>query len=637
MSVAWTQRGGRAYVLSDDHNDHPSKVLLRQQTAIAKFGELALRSDDLDEILTQACYLVGEALGTDLSKVVEFKDDGRTLLVHAGVGRKSDVVGVATIEATDETSEGAALKVGEPIISPDIGAETRFRYAPFLIDNGVEAVANVVIMGHGDGRPFGILQVDSRHPRHFDDNDTAFLRIYANLIAAAVIRLQADAALKATVRELAEANSALESNSRELIKANAALEANSRELAEANAKLLTEAVARNRIAEMLRQSQKMEVVGQLTGGLAHDFNNHLTVISSSLELLRDHVLQGPTPDLDRYIEPAIVSTNRAATLTHRLLAFSRRQTLDPKVTDLNRLVESIGELFHRTVGPSIEIEAKLATDLWPVLCDPYQFENALLNLVINARDAMPDGGRLTIETSNMVMPKEGMHPTSTLPADFPCGDCVALAVSDTGLGMSGDVMARAFLPFFTTKPVGVGTGLGLSIIYGFVHQSGGDVRLRSEEGQGTTVSIYLPRHQGPVVPEPEVDVVAAPLVASSETGHVILVVEDEETILANIVEVFSGLGYTMLEVNDGASGLTVVDTHPEIDLLITDVGLPGAINGRQLADAARQARPNLKVLFITGYAEGVLVDRALEHGMQVMTKPFTVNALVAKVQEMLND
>jgi signal transduction histidine kinase/CheY-like chemotaxis protein len=592
--------------------EHHSDVLLRQQTALARFGELALRSDDLDEILTQACYLVGDTLGTDLAKVVELKDDGHTLLVRAGVGWKSDVVGVATIEATDETSEGAALKMGEPMISPDIGAETRFRYAPFLIDNGAEAMANVVIIGDGDGRPFGILQVDSRQPRQFDDNDTAFLRSYANLIAAAVIRL----------------------------KANATLKANARELAEANEKLLTEAVSRNRIAETLRQSQKMEVVGQLTGGLAHDFNNLLTVISSSLELLRGHVLQGPATDLDRYIEPAIASTNRAAALTHRLLAFSRRQTLDPKVTDLNRLVDSIGELFHRTVGPSIEIEAKLASGLWPVLCDPHQFENALLNLVINARDAMPDGGRLTIETSNMVIPKEGIQPTSTLPADFPSGDCVALAVSDTGIGMSADVMARAFLPFFTTKPVGVGTGLGLSMIYGFVHQSGGDVQLRSEEGQGTTVSIYLPRHRGAVVSEPEVQVVAASPVSPvvpSETGHVILVVEDEETILANIVEVFSGLGYTVLEVNDGASGLTVLDTNREIDLLITDVGLPGVINGRQLADAARQARPDLKVLFITGYAEGVLVDRApLEHSMQVMTKPFTVNALVAKVQEMLN-
>jgi signal transduction histidine kinase/CheY-like chemotaxis protein len=597
--------------LSDDQNDRHSRVLLRQQTAIAKFGELALRSDDLDEILTQACYLVGEALGTDLSKVVEFTNDGRTLRVRAGVGWKSDVVGVATIEATDETSEGAPLKVGEPIISADIGAETRFRYAPFLIDNGVEAVANVVILGHGDGRPFGILQVDSRHPRQFDDNDTAFLRSYANLIAAAVIRLQSNAALKA----------------------------NARDLAEANAKLLTEAGSRNRIAETLRQSQKMEVVGQLTGGLAHDFNNLLTVISSSLELLRGHVLQGSAAELDRYIEPAIASTNRAAALTHRLLAFSRRQTLDPKVTDLNRLVEGIGELFHRTVGPSIEIEAKLATDLWPVLCDPYQFENALLNLVINARDAMPDGGRLTIETSNMVIPEEGMQPTSTLPADFPSGDCVALAVSDTGFGMSADVMARAFDPFFTTKPVGVGTGLGLSMIYGFVHQSGGDVQLRSEEGQGTTVSIYLPRHPGAIVPEAKVEIedVAISPVAPSETGHVILVVEDEETILANIVEVFSGLGYTMLEVNDGASGLTVLDTHREIDLLITDVGLPGVINGRQLADAARRSRPDLKVLFITGYGEGVLVERApLEHGMQVMTKPFAVNALVAKVREMLD-
>jgi transcriptional regulator with GAF, ATPase, and Fis domain len=276
----------------DDGSEDKLQIVLRQQSVLAKFGELALRSDDLDEILTQACRLVGEALGTDLAKVIKIKGNGESLLGRAGVGWKPGVVGVAAGEATDETSERAAFKSEVPIIFPGIDTELRVQYPSSLADDGIKAVASVVIIGHEDETPFGILQVDSRHPRQFDENDTAFLRSYANLIAAAVARLQA----------------------------NAALEAKSRDLAEANARLLIEAKERGRIEEALRQSQKMEAVGQLTGGLAHDFNNILTAISSSMELLRVRVLQGDMDALDRYIEAAIASTNRAAALTHRFLA-----------------------------------------------------------------------------------------------------------------------------------------------------------------------------------------------------------------------------------------------------------------------------------------------------------------------------
>src|ERR1700733_1634158 len=433
---------------------------------------MALRSDDLGEILTEACRLAGEALGTDLAKVVELQGDGKTLVVRAGVGWKPGVVGVATITAEDDTSEGHALRTGEPMISPDIATETRFKYSQFLIDNNVRAVANVLIISGQGKPPFGILQIDSRVPRQFTESDTLFLRSYANLLAAAVDRLRLRLALEERVPE------------------------RTRDLTEANAKLQAEAAERERVEETLRQSLKMEAVGQLTGGLAHDFNNLLAGISGSLGLVRMRTAQGRTAEIGRFIEIAMTSVNRAAALTHRLLAFSRRQTLDPKPTNVNRLVGGMEELFIRTVGPGIQVESKVAADLWPALCDPNQLENAMLNLVLNARDAMPEGGHLLIETRNSIFPDS--RGVSKVPlGKVPAGEYMGLFVTDTGAGMAPDVIARAFDPFFTTKPIGQGTGLGLSMIFGFVKQSGGYVLLSSEEGHGTTVSIYLPRHFGP--------------------------------------------------------------------------------------------------------------------------------------------
>ncbi len=591
--------------MNDRHEDDDSdNRLLRQQTALAKFGEFTLRLSDLDQILTEACRIVGSALGTDLAKVVALQPDGHTLLVVAGVGWKPGVVGHATIEVADDTSEGVALKTGEPMISPDISLEKRFRYPPFLIENDVKAASNVVIIGEEGMAPFGILQVDSHRPREFTNEDTAFLRTYANLIAAAVIRLRAYATMEAKTRELTDANS----------------------------KLRLEAEERARVEEALHQSRKMEAVGQLTGGLAHDFNNLLTSISGSLEMARIRLAGDRKADLERYIDIALESTSRAAGLTHRLLAFSRRQTLDPKATDLNRLVKGMEDLCRRTVGPSISIQTNLVPEPWVTLCDPSQVENALLNLVINARDAMPEGGRITIETRNVIFPKQTNAVGTVLPLNVPAGDYEALSVTDTGCGMSPAVMASAFDPFFTTKPIGQGTGLGLSMIQGFAQQSGGQVRLRSEEGQGTTVTLYLPRHIGLVVDDPQAELV--PLRPHS-AANVILLVEDEPPIRAIILDLLGDLGYNMLDAEDGPAGLAILETKLKINLLITDVGLPG-MNGRQLADAARRTRPNLKVLFITGYAEGALIDKGvLEKGMQVMTKPFSVNVLAARVQGML--
>ena len=374
-------------------------------------------------------------------------------------------------------------------------------------------------------------------------------------------------------------------------------------------------VALQQTEEKLRQSQKMEAVGQLTGGLAHDFNNLLTGVTGSLELLQTRIAQGRIKDVDRYVNAAQGAAKRAAALTHRLLAFSRRQTLDPKPTDVNRLLLGIEDMVRRTVGPQIVVEPMAAAaGLWPTLVDPGQLENTLLNLCINARDAMPDGGKITIETSNQWLDRHAASQTDLAPGQY-----VAMCVSDTGTGMTPEVMAKAFDPFFTTKPIGQGTGLGLSMIYGFAKQSGGQARIYSEVGKGTAVCVYLPRHLGAAEIAQEMpDLADAP---RAEQGETVLVVDDEPTVRMLVGEVLEDLGYTAIEAADGSAGLKALQSDLRIDLLVTDVGLPGGMNGRQLADAARLSRPGLKVLFITGYAENAVISHGhLDAGMYVMTK-----------------
>ncbi|KAB1072475.1 PAS domain S-box protein [Methylobacterium planeticum] len=384
-----------------------------------------------------------------------------------------------------------------------------------------------------------------------------------------------------------------------------------------------------RAEEQLRQSQKMEAVGQLTGGLAHDFNNLLAGISGSLELLQTRMSQGRLTEIDRYINAAQGASRRAAALTHRLLAFSRRQTLDPKPTDVNRLVAGMEELLRRTVGPSVHFEVVGAPGLWPALVDPPQLENALLNLCINARDAMPDGGRITIETAN-----KWLDERAAKERDLPPGQYLSLCVTDTGTGMTPEVVERAFDPFFTTKPIGQGTGLGLSMIYGFVRQSGGQVRIYSELGEGTTMCLYLPRYYG----ETEQAEVMPSLGDAPRAGQdqTVLIVDDEPTVRMLVTEVLEDLGYTAIEAADGPSGLKVLRSDVRIDLLVTDVGLPGGMNGRQMADAGRVSRPDLKVLFITGYAENAVVGNGyLEPGMAVLTKPFIMEALASRIRDLI--
>jgi signal transduction histidine kinase len=378
----------------------------------------------------------------------------------------------------------------------------------------------------------------------------------------------------------------------------------------------------------LVQSQKMEAVGQLTGGIAHDFNNLLTGITGSLELVQKRIAEQGLAGFDRHLGIAQRSAHRAASLTQRLLAFSRRQTLDPRPLSVNRLIAGIDELVRRSVGPAIEVEIVGAAGLWVTKIDGAQLENAILNLAINSRDAMPDGGRITIETAN-----KWLDARAARDRDLSPGQYISLSVSDTGTGMTPEVMGRAFDPFYTTKPLGQGTGLGLSMIHGFVRQSGGQVRIYSEVGHGTTVCLYLPRFAGPAEADYPADI--EPQLEQGQ-GETVLVIDDEEPIRMLIRDVLGEAGYQVLEAADGPSGLNVLQSDIRIDLLITDVGLPGGFNGRQVADAARLSRPELKVLFITGYAENAVVGNGhLDRGMQVITKPFPMTALALRVREII--
>ncbi len=504
------------------------------------------------------------------------------------------------------------------------------RLSPFSAQVDDDASAVLVLLGGNAGR--------SDHP---DLADIGFpllaglLRAESEVEASLGSAANANGALaqaESLTAALGRARSDLASALTDADRLNAALgELNTtleQRVAERTRQLKAEMAERQKAEEQLRQAQKMEAVGQLTGGLAHDFNNLLTSISGSLELLQTRITQGRIKDIDRYVGAAQSAAKRAAALTQRLLAFSRRQTLDPKTTDVNRLVGGMDELVRRTMGPEITVEFVVAGGLWNTLIDPSQLENALLNLCINARDAMAGGGKLTVETSNCRLdePAAGER-------DLPPGQYVTLCVSDDGIGMSPEIVDRVFEPFFTTKPLGQGTGLGLSMIYGFVRQSGGQIRVHSETGQGTTVRLYLPRHRGDV-DEPD-GVAALSDAPRAENDEMVLVVDDEPTVRMLVTEVLADLGYVAVEAADGAGGLKVLQSDARIDLLVTDVGLPGGMNGRQMADAARVSRPDLKVLFITGYAENAVLSHGhLEPGMHVLTKPFAMETLASRIKEL---
>ena len=489
------------------------------------------------------------------------------------------------------------LKRGETVAIADARIDRRTaKTAAALEAIHARAVLNMPLHAHGNF--VALLYLNHRDAREWTRAELAFVRDVADRTQTAIDRRKAEQSLS--------------------------------DLAESLERQVVERTRESEAAqEQLRQAQKMEAVGQLTGGLAHDFNNLLMGVSGGLELIQLRIGQGRSGEISKYVEMAQTATKRAAALTHRLLAFSRRQTLDPRPIGINRLIAGMDEFLRRSVGPAIEMEIVGAAGLWTTLLDPNQLENALLNLCINARDAMPDGGRITIETAN-----RWLDATTARQRDLPPGQYVALSVTDTGTGMSAETIERAFDPFYTTKPMGEGTGLGLSMIYGFARQSGGQVRIYSELGQGTTMTLYFPRAHSAeeIVPNNDAARVALP----HADGETILVVDDEPAVRALITDVLGDLGYRTIEAADGPEGLAVLQRQPGIELLVTDVGLPKGMNGRQLADAARIARPDLKILFITGYAENAVVGNGqLEPGMHLLTKPFAMEVLANKVRDLI--
>lgn len=483
--------------------------------------------------------------------------------------------------------------------------------------------------------PFVVLTSHIEHPRvkAWRQGLVSKLRNVAMLerpVQPITLTSGIEVALRARRRQY-EVKSFLEARENAARQLEALVVARTHQLEQANIELKNQMEEREKIEASLRQAQKMEAVGQLTGGLAHDFNNMLAGIGGSLELVKSRLSQGKLDSVDRYITAAQGAVKRAAVLTHRLLAFSRRQTLEPKPININRLVADMEELIRRSVGPSIHIEVVGAGGLWTTFVDPNQLENALLNLSINARDAMPDGGRLTIETAN-----KWLDDRAAKDRDLPSGQYVSLCVTDTGAGMAPEVAARAFDPFFTTKPLGQGTGLGLSMIYGFARQSGGQIRIYSEVGKGTTMCLYLPRHSDDANAEDAANV-TTPIQATGD-GEVVLIIDDEPLIRMLVAEVVFDAGYSAIEASDGPAGLRVLQSAAKIDLLITDVGLPGGMNGRQVADAAREFRPDMKVLFITGYAENAAIGNGqLEKGMHVIAKPFAMERLAQKIRDMISE
>jgi PAS domain S-box-containing protein len=413
----------------------------------------------------------------------------------------------------------------------------------------------------------------------------------------------------------------------EMLNFTAALE---KAVKERTRELVAENEARKKAEELLRQAQKMEAVGQLTGGIAHDFNNLLTIVVGGLEMIGRQIAALPAPDatmrITRAKDMALHGARRAATLTSRLLAFSRQQALAPQTIDVNKLIANIHDFLGRTLGENVSLETVSAGGLWRTLADPNQLENALLNLAVNARDAMPRGGKLTIETSNSYLDQAYV---ASIPEPVQPGQYVMIAVADTGAGMDRLTRERAFDPFFTTKEVGKGTGLGLSQVYGFVRQTGGHVQIYSELGEGTVVKLYLPRHVDSDEPAgPTVQMDDALRAFGTET---ILVAEDDEALRGFTTDVLRELGYRVIEARDGPSALDVLESH-HVDLLFTDVVMPGGMNGRELADEAVRRKPGLKVLFTTGYARNARFDA----GVHMIGKPFSFGELSVKLRMLLD-
>ena len=823
--------------------------LLERQRVLADFGEFALRTENLDETLTEACRLVGQALGTRRAKILEIQHDRQCLLVRAGVGWDPGIVNQLCLPLGERSSETFSIEAGKPVITQDITREERFEVPAFMRDAGVVALANAPILLPG-GRPYGLLQVDSTEPRDFGPEDAEFLRTYATILGPVIDRLHKIRELQGTerrfrlvveaardyaiflsdaedrvtdwlpgaeavfgwtaaevvgqpssllftpeareagedakevetarrhgvapnrgwhlrkdgtrvfiegsVRALRDDNGQLsgflkigqdvteqrrveeqlrESEARQraliegmpqmvwraaragewvwsspqwrahtglsveasqgwgwlealhpsdrpvaraawraaetdglfhadyrlrhaasghyrwfqargvavrdargeviewlgtstdiddqvsarevLTRSSAELEARIAErtadLEQALHQLRREALERQEAEVRLKQSEKLKAIGQLTGGIAHDFNNMLQGIVSGLSMVRARTEQQRPQDVPRYLDRSEAAAARAAALVQRLLAFSRQQSLAPEPVNLNRIAQGMEEMVRRMVGPAVQVELQLADGHWLVLCDPSQMESALLNLCVNARDAMPEGGWLTISTEELLLSEADVLGQE----DARPGRYAAIAVTDTGTGMPPEIVARVFEPFFTTKPSGQGTGLGLSQIYGFVRQSGGLVQIETAPGNGTTVRLCLPFHGL------DPDSATAP---GPGLGKTVLLVEDEPGVRELTAEQLRDRGYRVLEAESGPAALRLIQAGVHVDLLISDYGLPGGMNGRQVIEAARERHPELPVVLITGYASiAGLSD------LETIRKPFDPAVLIGRV------
>jgi len=570
----------------------------RLRSAMVELADALRDIADPDELTHAACEITGRTLEVDRVGFGTVDGLNETITIR----RDWNAPGIRSLAGVlnfrDYGNYIENLKRGETVVFEDARLDLRTRDTAAALE-AISALAVVNMPLRDQGETVALFYANNAAPRVWLEDELQFMRDVAERTLAARERRRAE-------RHLAKLAESLE-----------------RTVEQRTAELMASEAA-------LRQAQKMEAVGQLTGGLAHDFNNLLTAISGSLEMVEKRVSEGRFQDTARFVGMARTATERATAVTHRLLAFSRRQTLEPKATDILALAQGMEDLIQRTVGPSIRLNTVAVDQPWPVLVDPSQLENALLNLCINARDAMPDGGDLTLSMSNVALVDE-----TVLGPECEPGDYVRLCVSDEGVGMSEETIARAFDPFFTTKPLGQGTGLGLSMIYGFVRQSGGQVSITSRPGEGTSVCIHLPRHRGVVTTGTGSDADEPPSRQQSRRAMVVIV-DDEAPIRKLAAEALAEAGYDVVAAEDGRSGLALIKATPSAELLITDVGLPGGINGRQLADAALSARPDLKVLFITGYAESaVLSGGDLDEGMYIMTKPFELKALARRVASIL--
>ncbi|MDO9436609.1 response regulator [Hydrogenophaga sp.] len=582
------------------------KALDAQREALIDLSQRLVNAPDAIQAGYEGAAVLGTALNVGRVGFGTIDAESETLHVDRD-WTAPDIVSLAGVtQLRDYGSFIDSLKNNEFIAIEDVRDDPRTASAAAALEAySTRSFMNVPVMEQG--RLVAVLFVNHTQPRQWTDAEKAFMREVALRTHTAVERARAALELQNSELRLRSVNESLEQKVEERTAA----------LMEAE--------------ERFRQSQKMEAIGQLTGGIAHDFNNLLAGMSGSLQVLELRLTQGRYDNVRRYIGMAKDSAKRAASLTHRLLAFSRQQTLDPKPADVNRLVGNLEELIRRTVGPSVAVEVVGAGGLWSTRVDASQLENAVLNLCINARDAMaPGGGRLTIETAN-----KWLDETAAAERDLTPGQYISLCVSDTGCGMTAETIARAFDPFFTTKPLGQGTGLGLSMVYGFVRQSGGQVRIYSELGKGTTVCLYLARQLGSDETEAGRD--THQRIEPQAHGEYILVVEDEEVIREIVVELLESQGYVVSSASTGAEALKMLDSDQKVDLLLTDVGLPGGMNGRQLAEVARKSRPALSVLFVTGYAENAIFGNGfLEHGMEVVTKPFDLEALADKVRSLID-